>query len=155
MIGKTLGFLLLILAAPLHAAGFTPLDRAAAGHLLDAANYRQPTIVALWSTDCSHCKKNLQLLSGLANSNKRLRIITLAAEPESAALAPVLDRYKLPGARYVYGNDNPEAIAYAIDPNWAGELPRTYFFNGNGSKEKVSGVIDSAMLEKAFPAKSR
>ena len=144
MIQKTLFSLLLILAAPLHAAGFTPIDRVAAGKLMDASNYHQPTIVALWSSDCSHCKKNLALLSSLTKTDKRIRV---------SELAPLLDRYPLNGARYAYGNDNPEAIAYAIDPNWAGELPRTYFFNGSGGKEKVSGVIPSSMLEKFIPAK--
>lgn len=153
MIQKILFSLLLILAAPLHAAGFTPIDRVAAGKLMDASNYHQPTIVALWSSDCSHCKKNLALLSSLTKTDKRIRVITLAAEVESSELAPLLDRYPLNGARYAYGNDNPEAIAYAIDPNWAGELPRTYFFNGSGGKEKVSGVITSSMLEKFIPAK--
>ena len=65
----------------------------------------------------------------------------------------VLDRYPLPGPRYAYGSDNPEAIAYAIDPNWAGELPRSYLFNGKGGKEKISGVINAAILEKGLAAK--
>ena len=150
---KLLFSLLLILASPLHAAGFTPLDRVAASQLLNADTYREPTIVTLWSSDCSHCKKNLQFLSVHAKTNKRLRIITLAAEQESSDLGPLLDRYPLPGPRYAYGSDNPEAIAYAIDPNWAGELPRSYLFNGKGGKEKISGVINAAILEKGLAAK--
>lgn len=155
MIRKLLGGLWLILAGPLYAAGFTPLDRVAAGKLLDAASYRQPTIITLWSSDCSYCKKNLELLSAHVKRDKRLRVITLAAETESNELAPLLDRYQLPGRRYVYGNDSPEAIAYAIDPNWAGELPRSYFFDGAGGKEKLSGVITVPLLEKLFSQKAR
>jgi thiol-disulfide isomerase/thioredoxin len=150
---KLLFSLILIIAGPLNAAGFTPLDRVAASKLLDAGSYREPTIVTLWSSDCSHCKKNLQFLSEYAKTNKRLRIITLAAEQASSDLGPLLDRYPLPGPRYAYGSDNPEAIAYAIDPNWAGELPRSYLFNGKGGKEKISGVINAAILEKGLAAK--
>ena len=61
----------------------------------------------------------------------------------------MLDRYAIAGPRYAYGNDSPEAIAYAIDPNWAGELPRTFLFNGNGKKEKISGVISPQIAAKA------
>lgn len=146
----TLAFLFGLIALPLQAADFTLLNKATAGQLLDPASYHQPTIVTLWSSDCSHCKKNLQVLATLVKSNKRLQVITIAAESETAVLAPMLDRYQLPGPRYAYGSDNPDAIAYAIDPSWAGELPRTFLFNGAGQKEKVSGVISRQMAEKAL-----
>jgi hypothetical protein len=56
----------------------------------------------------------------------------------------------MPAERYTYGADNPEALAYALDPNWAGELPRTYLFNGAGGKQAVSGVLTSQAVEKAL-----
>lgn len=147
---KIIFILLVILGGSSQAAEFASIDRTAAAKLFAAGNYREPTIITLWSSDCSHCKKNLQFLSEHVKTNKHLRIITLAAEQESNELAPILNRYPLPGPRYVYGSDNPEAIAYAIDPNWAGELPRSYLFDGRGGKEKISGVISAATLEKVF-----
>ena len=138
-----------LLASTVQAADFIALDRHTARRLTEAESYRQPTIVALWSSDCSHCKKNLQLLADLRKANKRLQVITIAAESESPELAPMLNRYAIAGQRYAYGSDSPEAIAYAIDPNWAGELPRTFLFNGNGNKEKISGVVSRQMIEKA------
>jgi len=147
---KALLVLFACLALPLHAADFTPLDRHAAQRLLDPSSYRQPTVVTLWSSDCSYCKQNLQLLSVLIKRHKNLRVITVATESESAALAPLLARFELPGPRYVYGNDSPEAIAHAIDPTWAGELPRSYLFNGSGGKAKVSGVIGETVLEQTL-----
>jgi len=149
MIRRLFALLFLIAAGPLAAADFTPLDRLAAKLLLDPASHQQPTIVALWSSDCNYCKKNLGLLSRLAKSNKKLRVITVAAEPESAQLWPMLNRYALSGPRYAYGTDNPEAIAYAIDPNWRGELPRTFLFDGRGGKETLAGVISTGTVEKA------
>lgn len=146
----TLAGLFALIALPLQAANFTPLDKLTAGQLLDPANYREPTVVALWSSDCSHCKKNLEILSTLVKSNRRLRVITIAAESETATLGTMLDRYQLPGTRYAYGGGNPDAIAYAIDPSWAGELPRTFLFNGAGQKEKISGVISKQTAEKAL-----
>lgn len=149
MIRRLIPFCLLLVAGSLTAAEFTPLDRNAARRLLDPASHRQPTIVALWSSDCNYCKKNLKLFSSLAKNNKKLRVITVAAEPETAPLWPMLSRYALAGPRYAYGTDNPEAIAYAIDPSWGGELPRTFLFDGAGGKEKIAGVITSETVEKA------
>lgn len=149
MIHRRLAPFFLIVAGPLLAADFTPLDRLAAQRLLSADSHQQATIVALWSSDCNYCKKNLKLLSSLAKSNKKLRIITVAAEPESAQLWPMLKPYALSGPRYAYGTDNPEAIAYAIDARWGGELPRTFLFDGRGGKETVAGVISTETVEKA------
>jgi thiol-disulfide isomerase/thioredoxin len=149
MICRLLPLLFLLAAGPLAAADFTPLDRLAAKTLLAPESHRQATVVALWSSDCAYCKKNLQLLSGLARRNKKLRVITVAAEPESAQLWPLLKPYALGGPRYAYGNDNPEAIAYAIDARWGGELPRTFLFDGRGGKETIAGVITAARVEKA------
>lgn len=143
------------LALPSHAAPFAQLDRAAAKQLLDPTKHQQPTIVALWSSDCSHCKKNLQVLSSALRHNKQLRVIMVAVEPETSVLGPILDRNQISGPRYAYGSDNPDAIAYAIDPAWAGELPRTYLFNGKGGKEGVSGVLTTQVMDKALGGSSQ
>jgi hypothetical protein len=144
-------FLLLVsfLSSTVQAADFIALDRQTARRLTEAETYRQPTIVTLWSSDCSHCKKNLQVLADLRKANKNLRVITIAAESANAELGPMLDHFAIAGPRYAYGSDSPEAIAYAIDPIWAGELPRTFLFNGNGKKEKISGVISPQIAAKA------
>lgn len=149
MIRRFLPLFFLLAAGPLAAAEFTPLDRLAAKKLLSPESHQQATIVALWSSDCNYCKKNLKLLSSLAKSNQKLRLITVAAEPESAQLGPMLKPYALSGPRYAYGSDNPEAIAYAIDAKWGGELPRTFLFDGRGGKETVAGVLTTATVEKA------
>lgn len=125
---------------------FQPLDRQAARALVEPARHTRPTIVALWSSDCPHCKKNLALYARMAKQDKQLRLVTVAAEPAWAGLAAPLDKLGVPGERYAYGDDAPEAIAFAIDPAWRGELPRTLLFDGRGSRQAVSGAIDEATL---------
>lgn len=149
MIRYALPLLAALLALPAAAAEPQPLDRAAARQLLETAGRGQPTVVALWSADCVHCKKNLQLLSALARSQPRLRVVTVAAEPAAAGHGAILDRYAMPAARYAYGSDSPEAIAYALDPAWAGELPRSFLYDGRGGVEKRSGVLSRETIEKA------
>lgn len=127
-------------------AAFQPLDRQAARVLVDPVRHNRPTIVALWSTECPHCKKNLVLYARLAKQDKRLRLMTVAAEPAWAGLAAPLDKLGVPGERYAYGDDAPEAIAHAIDPAWRGELPRTLLFDGRGGRLAISGAVDEATL---------
>ncbi|MBS1190032.1 MAG: hypothetical protein H6R10_1824 [Rhodocyclaceae bacterium] len=128
------------------AAGFTALDRAAARRLVDPAAHSRPTVIALWSSDCVHCKKNLRLLADLSRSSGPFQVVTVATEPESPDHAKMLDAAGIQGTRYAYGSDMPEALAYALDPAWRGELPRTLFLDGKGGRTAVSGVLDEAAL---------
>ena len=126
-------------AAPLLA-----LDKVGAAKLADPASHTKPTIVTLWSLDCVYCKKNLKLFAEMAKANPGLKVITVAVEPVSDELAEPLDRLAVPGARYAYGDASPEALAYALDPKWRGELPRTMLIDGRGGKKTVSGVVAEA-----------
>lgn len=137
-------------AATTWASPFVPLDRAGARTLVDPAAHARPTIVALWSSDCGHCKKNLALFARLVRSAPRWRLVTVATETESEGLAAPLDRLEVPGRRYVYGGEAPEAIAHALDPAWRGELPRTLFFDGRGGRVALSGVVDAATIRRAL-----
>lgn len=148
---KKIALALAFLAAtPLWAADFVSLDRAAARSLTDTAKYKQPTVVALWASDCVHCKKNLRLFADLAKADKRLKVVSVATEPESPELKGLLDAIPLPGERYAYGSEAPEALAYGLDPTWRGELPRTFLFDGKGGKVAISGTLDQAAVQKAL-----
>ncbi|MDP3513866.1 MAG: hypothetical protein Q8S20_14070 [Sulfuritalea sp.] len=142
--------LLLVCATSAFAAAFVALDRKSARMLTDEATHTVPTIVALWSTDCPHCKKNLGLFADMVKADARLRLITVAVEPLSAEVSASLDRIRVPGVRYVYGADAPEAIAFALDPKWRGELPRTLFFDGHGNRIAISGAVDRASTRKSL-----
>lgn len=142
----------LALAWGAAAAGepFQAVEREGARALVDAQAHALPTIVALWSSDCVHCKRNLGLFARMARRDARLRLITVAVEPLSPALSGPLDRLGVSGPRYAYGQDAPEALAYALDPKWHGELPRTLFFDGRGNRTAISGVVDERKTREAL-----
>jgi thiol-disulfide isomerase/thioredoxin len=150
---KLLAVLLVTLATGAVAADFTSLDRPTGRSLTAAASHTRPTVVALWTSDCVYCKKNLRTLATLAKTNRQLRIVTVAAEVPGPATRPEIDKTGVPGERYAYGDDVPEALAYALDPHWRGELPRTYLFDGKGGVQAVSGVIDAAGFRAALQLK--
>lgn len=129
---------------------FINLDRARAKALVDAAKHTTPTIVALWSSDCVHCKANLKLFAAMARSERRLRVITVATETANPTLGEPLDRLAMSGKRYAYGPEAPETLAFALDPRWSGELPRTLLFDGRGGKQAVSGVLNEAFVREAL-----
>lgn len=140
-----------ILATPAWADNaFLLLDRHMARALVDPAKHTRPTIIALWSSECPHCKKNLALYARLAKQDKRLRLVTIAAEPAWPGLTESLDRLGISGDRYAYGDDAPDAIAHAIDPAWRGELPRTLFFDGLGSRQTITGAVTARDVKKSL-----
>nr|WP_298169503.1 hypothetical protein [uncultured Pseudomonas sp.] len=126
-------------------AGAQPLIEALtkeqARQLVDPAQYRQPTLLALWSLECAYCKKNLAQFAELQSQHPDIQLITLAAEPAVSGHAETLQKLDMPGRHFAYGNQAPEALAFAIDPNWRGELPRTLLFDGKGDRQALSGVI--------------
>lgn len=146
----TCAMLALWLASAAGAADFVELDRKHAAALSDPAAHRVPTVIALWSLECVHCKKNLVTLAALARAEPGVRLITVAAQALEPGLAEPLQRLAVPGERYAYGPDVPEALAYALDPRWRGELPRTLLFDGRGGAVAHSGVLGEAQIRAAL-----
>ena len=98
------------------------------------------------STPTDNSPANAAANDKAALETKHPRLLTVAAEPAWAGIAEHLDRLGVPGERYAYGDEAPEALAHAIDPAWRGELPRTLVFDGRGGRRAVSGAIDEATL---------
>lgn len=134
------------IAAASGASEFQALDRVAAARIVDPSSHKVPTIVALWSSECVHCKKNLKLFAEMVKADRRFRLVTVAVEPQFAGLAEPLDLLAVPGQRFAYGAESPEALGYALDSKWRGELPRTIFFDGKGGKTALSGVVTEATV---------
>lgn len=133
--------------AVVNAGEVATLDRAAASRLVDPNRYEQPTVVALWSLDCPHCKHYLQALNELSLSHERLQIITVAVEPWHEDHAAVLDELNSSAQRYAYGDEVPAVLGYALDPDWHGELPRALFFDGRGNKLARSGRLSMELVK--------
>ena len=129
------------IAAASGATEFQTLDRVAAARIVDPSSHTVPTIVTLWSSECVHCKKNLKLFAEMVKADRRFRLVTVAVEPQFAGLAEPLDLLAVPGQRFAYGAESPEALGYALDSKWRGELPRTIFFDGKGGKTALSGLV--------------
>ncbi|MGL4410021.1 MAG: TlpA family protein disulfide reductase [Zoogloea sp.] len=145
----------LLLVLPLGAlaggaGGFTPLDRQQAAALMQPAQYREPTLIALWSSECAYCQQNLQVLARLQRQHPEVRIITLAVEAPGPELTRLYQRSGLRGVHYAYTDPVPESLNSAVDKNWGGELPRSYLFKQQEARGAVSGRLEVKAVEAAW-----
>lgn len=109
-----------------------------------------PFVLALWSLDCRYCRHDLAMLGRLKTAHPRLRLVLVATDTPArrAEIAPALDALQL-GAEesWIFADAFVERLHHEIDPQWLGELPRTYFYAGDGSRIGISGNLDEAAVE--------
>lgn len=110
----------------------------------------RPFIVTLWSLTCHHCVAELQTLGKLARADRRLPLVIIStdAPADTPAIRAALKRHGLDQLdTWVFANEVPERLRYAIDPAWRGELPRSYLFDAAHRREAHSGLLDAARLK--------
>jgi thiol-disulfide isomerase/thioredoxin len=111
----------------------------------------RPFILSLWSVNwCGHCITELTLLGKIAKNNKSLPLVLVSTDtPEfSGAIQQTLDRLGLAQKdSWLFDDDIPERLRYAVDPSWYGELPRTYLYDARHRREAVVGVLSESRLQ--------
>ncbi len=154
----TLFLVPLLLFSSLSAAGGSPAHEKdatvrlfVAGGLerITAARQGQPFVLVFWSIDCVHCPRELKTLGELKKRQPHLDIVLVAADtPESASrTARIAGRFGLGRVeQWVFADDMPERLRFQVDPNWHGELPRTYFYDRTHHIEAVSGIVPENRL---------
>jgi thiol-disulfide isomerase/thioredoxin len=148
--------LLLVSTQYAWAESWTQLLQRGSYQKIIAAHKGRPFIVALWSVNCSHCGKDLEIFSRLSKkyANFSLVLISTDTPDQEVAISAGLQRYKLgQGGQanvesWVYADSYIERLNYEIDSKWYGELPRTYFFDAQGHAKGVSGVLDETETER-------
>ncbi|MCB1927250.1 MAG: redoxin domain-containing protein [Rhodocyclaceae bacterium] len=104
-----------------------------------------PFILALWSVHCAPCREELPRLRDLARRYPAVPVVFVAADPPEAHGAvermwTALAMGETPG--WAFAHDYLERLRWHIDPDWYGELPRTYFHDARHEARAHSGVID-------------
>src|SRR3569623_2859778 len=115
-----------------------------------AAQQGRSFVQALWSLDCVHCRADLALLGRLRKKYPALQVILVATDPaeqrEQAEL--VLAHFQLAAApSWLFADRFVERLRFEFDPQWFGELPRTYFYGADGKRTAVSGKLDARDVE--------
>ncbi|WP_439687236.1 Thioredoxin domain-containing protein [Cupriavidus oxalaticus] len=117
---------------------------------LSASQQGKPFVLVVWSLDCVYCKRNFEAIGKLQAKHRSLRVVTLAMDRPDALpqVQQLLKRVDLTRNAWMFGNEPQERLRYAVDPDWMGEMPRTYFYRADGQRQGVSGVISDADWDK-------
>ncbi|MCL4183565.1 MAG: TlpA family protein disulfide reductase [Burkholderiaceae bacterium] len=108
-----------------------------------ASGAGRPVIVHLWGLTCAPCIVELPRWAAFVRGHPRANVAFVQTDPMPAQrVAAALRRAGLQGARH-WSAPAPldERARYEIDPDWAGELPRTVLIGVDGRRSGVSGAV--------------
>lgn len=116
---------------------------------VEAGYAGKPFLLVLWSVHCAPCFAEMELLSEALAQQPDLPVVLVATDAPDMRehVLEVLGDYGLDGARnYHFADAIPEKLHYLIDPEWFGELPRSYRYDANHQRTAHSGTLDQAQL---------
>jgi len=146
-----LGLATALLAATTAVAGELKVFDAGSMRAIEQEHAGAPFIVAVWATDCPPCRRELALLSSFSAEHPDVPVVLIATDPPDNAetVARILESFALPAAEaWHFGDAGAERLRYTIDPDWRGEMPRSYLYDGDGNRLGVSGPIAEQLLQK-------
>ena len=115
-----------------------------------SAHQGKPFILAVWSLDCTHCIDDLKLLGELQAKHRNLAVVLVATDTpaQGGKIEAARKQYRLQRAEsWVFADSYAERLRFEIDPEWYGELPRTYFFDAAGGVSAFSGKLERRAVE--------
>lgn len=107
-------------------------------------------ILAIWSLDCPSCIKDMAVLREFHQQHPEIDLVLLSTD--ELAMQPQVEKMLqtqqlLQLENWLFAEDDPQPLRYEIDPNWFGELPRSYFFKADHSRIGKSGVLNLQQLQ--------
>lgn len=109
------------------------------------AHYKgKPFLLSLWSIDCAPCRLELKLLGEIKKKNPSFPLVLISADSleQRETAFYILEEYSLDeNASWMFADSFSEPLRYSIDPNWYGELPRSYMFDSSHTAIAHSGVL--------------
>ena len=144
----------LVLALPATAAAdnFKPFTTESFAQIKAGFNGSE-FLVGLWSVDCPPCLVELEMMGQLLKTNPELPFVLISTDPiEQRDLAfEFLEDFELDGIEsWMFADSFSERLRYNIDPNWFGELPRSYFFDSSHARHAHSGIMTLDLLNEWF-----
>lgn len=139
--------LLVLLSAPTYPAAMQALGYGSYAQI-ELSYAGLPFIVALWSLDCPPCMKELEMLSHVHRKYPEFAIVLINTDGVDAnnEAESLLTSFNLNSTdAWIFGSQQAEKLRFSIDPQWYGELPRSYLYQ-NDERRGHSGLIDQARL---------
>ncbi|HDZ08394.1 exo-alpha-sialidase [Pseudohongiella sp.] len=109
----------------------------------------QPFVLALWSVDCPPCMVELDLLGRMREQHPDLPLVLISVDDialQADAEDFLLDYGLADMTSWMFADDYAAPLRYSIDPQWFGELPRSYHFDAQHQSRAHSGIMTEAQL---------
>ena len=109
-------------------------------------------LVLLWSVDCPPCMKELALVQKLQQQKQDLAVVIInvdTGEESASQRREIIRHFDLTNQLHLYFREGLEDHSrFLIDPQWFGELPRSYFIDEAGKFHGKSGLVAKELLQK-------
>ena len=99
--------------------------------------------------DCPPCIEELPALARFHQAHPKANLVMVSTDSKNQQedIKHLMDNHGLADIQqWVFDNDSVQAIRFAIDPLWYGELPRSYFHHENNKRQATSGRLDANVL---------
>ncbi len=113
----------------------------------------QELLLVLWSVDCPPCLVELDFMRRLVELNPDIPYVLISTDPinDSETSSRLLEDFGLSETEsWMFADSFVERLRLSIDPNWYGELPRSYFFDVNNKMRSHSGILSKELLSGWF-----
>ena len=110
-------------------------------------------LLGLWSVDCPPCLVELDMMGKILDLNPKLPFVLISTDPidtKEDAIEFLSDFNLHNRESWMFADSFVERLRYSIDPNWYGELPRSYFFDRTHEMNSHSGIMSTELLENWF-----
>jgi len=115
-----------------------------------AQNMGKQWLMLLWSVDCPPCFKELAIIQKLQQKNHDLAVVIIntdANDEINSERKDIIEKFELTNfTNFHFVDGEGDQSRFFIDPNWYGELPRSYFFESNGKSHGKSGLVNKSLL---------
>jgi thiol-disulfide isomerase/thioredoxin len=110
-------------------------------------------LLGLWSVDCPPCMVEMEFMSKLVKLTPDIPYVLVSTDPidQRNYSAEFLEDVGLADKEsWMFADSFVERLRFSIDPNWYGELPRSYFFDSNHAMKSHSGIVSEELLQEWF-----
>lgn len=113
-------------------------------------NMGKQWLMLLWSVDCPPCFKELAIIQKLQQKHEDLAVVIIntdANDEINGERKDIIEKFELSNfTNFHFVDGEGDQSRFFIDPNWYGELPRSYFFESDGKSHGKSGLVNKSLL---------
>jgi len=111
---------------------------------IEEANTNNKFILTFWSINCAPCLKELSLFKESIATYDDIKLVLVNTDNLEFLddANEILTEHSLHDEdNWIFAESNTDKLRFHIDKMWAGELPRSYFYEKNKDRVGISGLI--------------